>query len=42
MNTNINPKSLELIADLSNAFGPSGFEDAVSTLPKSTAATWPR
>ena len=34
MNTNINPKSLELIADLSNAFGPSGFEDAVFDVAK--------
>lgn len=34
MNTNINPKSMELIADLSNAFGPSGFEDAVFDVAK--------
>ena len=29
MNQSISPKSLEMIADLSNAFGPSGFEDAL-------------
>lgn len=34
MNTSINPKSMELIADLSNAFGPSGFEDEVFDVAK--------
>lgn len=34
MNQPISPKSLEMIADLSNAFGPSGFEDAVLEVAK--------
>lgn len=34
MNTTINPKTLELIADMSNAFGPSGFEDQVFDVAK--------
>ena len=34
MEMNVNPKCLELIADLSNAFGPSGFEDAVFDVAK--------
>lgn len=34
MNMTIDEKNLELIADLSNAFGPSGFEDALLDVAK--------